>query len=494
MDPPANRRGVRTSLPPGTRVGRYTIVERIGAGGMAELLLARQDGPRRFAKPIALKLLHAHFAEDPEFIAMFEREARIAAGLVHPHVVQVLDVGVVDGEHFLALEFVHGRDLRRILSTLRGPLPLGGAVRGVADVARALQYLHTRSDATGRSLGLVHRDVTPANILVGFAGSVKLADFGIAKAADQTAHTRTGTLKGKFGYMAPEQYMQEEVDARSDLYALGVVLYESTTGRRAFAGAQTFSIMNRVLAGDYAPPQSVVPDYPAALASLVTRMLAVDPALRPQTAQEVVDALEAYATEAGLDTGNSALGEFASGLFGHPEEPSLVTPASPSASSPSITADELATSETPSLRTPSRGRARMVGLLAIGGVGIAIGGVAGWGIARGDPSAAEIVGAPAPEPGPTSPETDASPSPSRASARPEARPAAPEPEAPEPQAPAAEDAEGAVAPAGTASPTEPAARAPAKRRRGKAQRRRKTGDRSPGDTTGLPDMFPKAMQ
>jgi serine/threonine protein kinase len=232
MQESPKRRSVRTTLPAGTRVGRYTIVDRIGAGGMAELFLARQDGPRGFAKPIALKLLHAHIGEDPEFVAMFEREARVAAALVHPHVVQVLDIGVAEDEHFLALEFVHGRDLRRILVAQRGPLPLGPALRVVTDVAKALHYVHTRCDPHGRPLDLVHRDVSPANVLVGFAGSVKLADFGIAKAADQTAHTRTGTLKGKFGYMAPEQCLQQGVDARSDLFALGVVLYEATTGRR----------------------------------------------------------------------------------------------------------------------------------------------------------------------------------------------------------------------------------------------------------------------
>jgi serine/threonine protein kinase len=484
MDPPANARGVRTSLPPGTRVGRYAIVQRIGAGGMAELFLARQDGPRRFAKPVALKLLHAHFAEDPEFVAMFEREARIAAGLVHPNVAQVLDVGVAEGEHFLALEYVHGRDLRRILAAQRGPLPLGAAVRIVADVARALEYLHTRSDSSGRPLRLVHRDVTPANVLVGFAGSVKLADFGIAKTADQTAHTRTGTLKGKFGYMAPEQYLQEEVDAKSDLYALGVVLYEVTTGRRAFGGPQTFSIMNRVLAGDYAPPQTIVPEYPPALAEIVARMLAVDPGKRPENAAEVVDALERFAGEAGLDTRTDTLGAFVSALFDHPEEPSLVTPeVAPSSSVSAV----LQAVDEPSIEPPPRGRLRLFGLATIGVVGIAIGAIGGWRMAQDEPSTPAAVREPSvPAVSAIEPAEGDAPSP-------------PPPGGVEPardrevtgHAEPAADAAAVPAPASASASASPQARR-AKKPRRRATERPRAQPRD--DAADLSNMFPKAMQ
>ncbi|GEM_PF-4464246 len=394
MSDPPKPGGVRNSLPAGTRVGRYTIVDRIGAGGMAELFLARQDGPRGFAKPIALKLLHAHIAEDPEFVAMFEREARVAAALVHPNVVQVLDVGVADGERFLALEFVHGRDLRRILSAGRERLPLGCAVRIVRDIAKALHYVHTRGDSHGRPLQLVHRDVSPANVLVGFAESVvKLADFGIANAADQTAHTRTGTLKGKFGYMAPEQYLQQAVDPRTDLFALGVVLYEATTGRRAFAGAQTFSIMNRVLAGEYAAPESLVDDYPPALAGIVARLLAVDPAKRPASAQQVVEELDVFANEAGIDISAHTLAAHVSALFGHPGEPSLVTPELGETSRSLTFATR---SDHDALLSTVRTRPRLLrlGMLAtIGVVGIVVGGVGGWRMAPRDTNAHE----PAPE-------------------------------------------------------------------------------------------------
>jgi serine/threonine-protein kinase len=474
MGEPTKRRGVRTSLPAGTRVGRYTIVDRIGAGGMAELFLARQDGPRGFAKPIALKLLHAHIAEDPEFVAMFEREARVAAALVHPNIAQVLDIGVEEDEHFLALEFVHGRDLRRLLVAQRGPLPLGCAIRIVADVAKALQYVHTRCDPRGRPLDLVHRDVSPANVLVGFAGSVKLADFGIAKAADQTAHTRTGTLKGKFGYMAPEQYLQQAVDPRSDLFALGVVLYEATTGRRAFAGAQTFSIMNRVLAGDYAAPGSVVPDYPPALAAIVARLLSVDPALRPASAQAVIDELEDFASSAGIDARDDTLAAFVSALFDHPAEPSLDAPELPSTSTGLATLPGDETLALASTRKRTR-LPRMAALATIGVFGIVVGGVGGWRMARGDetplaPARESFVAAPAQPTAPIETQTPLS------------RTVTDEPTA------------SASAPAATL-PLEPVADPP-RRTANKSRRRAEPSRRAARDESSadLSEMFPKAMQ
>jgi serine/threonine protein kinase len=465
MQESPKRRSVRTTLPAGTRVGRYTIVDRIGAGGMAELFLARQDGPRGFAKPIALKLLHAHIGEDPEFVAMFEREARVAAALVHPHVVQVLDIGVAEDEHFLALEFVHGRDLRRILVAQRGPLPLGPAIRVVTDVAKALHYVHTRCDPHGRPLDLVHRDVSPANVLVGFAGSVKLADFGIAKAADQTAHTRTGTLKGKFGYMAPEQCLQQGVDARSDLFALGVVLYEATTGRRAFGGSQTFSIMNRVLAGDYAPPTTVVPDYPPALADIVARMLAVDPACRPPSAQAVVDELEAFARATSLDAREEALATHVSALFDHPAEPSLVTPDAPSTSAVIVTIPD----DAPTTSTRKPPRLSRMAALAIGVVGIVVGGVGGWRMARGEEPEPSVVPAASMLPLASTPEPVTSPN--------------------EPR-PENETTVSAPAPAPPAQPVVESRRAAAKKKHRRTDTRRRPAD----DDADLSEMFPKAMQ
>ncbi len=481
---------IRTSLPPGTVVGRYTIVDRIGAGGMAELFLARQDGPRGFAKPIALKLLHAHVAEDPEFVAMFEREARVAAGLTHPNIVQVLDVGVAGGEHFLALEHVHGRDLRRVLAAQRGPLPLGCAIRIVVDIARALDYVHARTGPEGAPLHLVHRDVSPANVLVGFAGAVKLADFGIAKAADQTAHTRTGTFKGKFGYMAPEQYLQQAADARSDLYSLGVVLYEATTGRRAFGGKQTFSIMNRALAGEYAAPAEVVEDYPSALADLVARLLDTDPAGRPARAGPVADELEAIAEALELDVSVGALSAWMRTLFDDPAEPTLRV--SSQSLPPSVV--DLAPEERPTRPTRrARGfRPSMIAFAAIGVIGIGVGAIGGWRMARGEPGPVDEEAAPTPTPTPVEATPPVEPS---APVHASDDAVAPSPSPPENSAAAVEptppnvDAE--VSGADGETPT--ASDATTRRRRKKPSR--KPDARPAAAPTQTPaGMFPKAMQ
>lgn len=312
------------TLQPGLVLGRYVVVDRLAAGGMAEVYLARVHGPPRFSKAIALKLLHPFLAADPTFVQMFEKEARIAATLDHPNIVQVLDVDSAGNERFLALEYVHGRDLGRVLAK-GGRLPLGVALRVVVDTARALHHAHTLRDSDGKALGLVHRDVSPANVLVAFHGGVKLADFGIAKATDQTAHTATGTFKGKFGYMAPEIYLQEALDARSDVFALGVVLYEATTGKRAFAG-ENVAVINKVLSGKYPPPRAHVEDYPDDLAAIVARAMALDAADRYPSAAAFADALEAFARSHDLDMRSELLAEQMRARFGEVGPPDLDVP------------------------------------------------------------------------------------------------------------------------------------------------------------------------
>jgi tRNA A-37 threonylcarbamoyl transferase component Bud32 len=372
FDAPTTR-SVRT-LQPGLVLGRYVVVDRIAAGGMAELYVARVNGPKSFEKAVALKLLHPHLADDPEFVRMFEKEARIAATLDHPNIVQVIDVDAVGAERFLVLEYVHGRDLRRILAKA-GPLPLGAAVRVVVDVARALHFAHGKRDAGGRLLGLVHRDVSPANVLVSFHGAVKLADFGIAKMVEHTSQTATGSIKGKFGYMAPEQYLQEGVDPRSDVFSLGVVLYEASVGKRAFAGDQPATIMNKVLDGDWVAPRTVVPDYPEALAAIVARALAVDPGERFASAAELAEALESFAAAAGLDTRTETLSARVRLLFGDPPPPAIDVEAR-TFGAVTLSDGEL----TLRRRVWARPRVAVIaGLLSVGGV---VGSLAGWAAAR----------------------------------------------------------------------------------------------------------------
>ncbi|MEX1365046.1 MAG: protein kinase [Nannocystaceae bacterium] len=327
MDLPANRQQTMRGLSPGTRLGRYAVVRRIGSGGMAELYLGRLDGPEGFVKPVALKLMHPHLSDDAHFARMFLKEARIAATLEHPSIVQVLDVGEFGGEYFMALEFVHGKDLRRVLADQRGtPMPLGCALRVVTEVGRALHYAHRLRDAGGRALGIVHRDVSPSNVLISYQGVAKLADFGVAKIAERNTATASGALKGKMGYMSPEQCLQEHVDARSDVFSLGVLLYETTTARRAFFAEQPIAVMNKVIDGRWRPPDHFVPDYPPRLHEIVAKALAVDVDRRYASVAQMLEALEAVVAELGLDTRIEALAAFMHGHYGRPELPELDVP------------------------------------------------------------------------------------------------------------------------------------------------------------------------
>ncbi len=283
-------------LPPGTRIGRYTLVRRVAMGGMAEVYLAQLRGAERFAKLVALKLILPQFAGDPEFARMFLDEARLASRLQHPNVTAVLDFGEHQGEHYITMEFVHGRHLLELMRAHRGrPLACEVALTIVSGVAAGLHHMHELRDHDGSPLGLVHRDVSPSNVLLSYEGAVKLTDFGIAKAVEHTSATRTGAFKGKVGYASPEQCRGEPIDRRSDLFALGILLYETTLGARAFSGPNEFAVLGRVARADYVPPSQIDPDYPPALAVLVAKALAVDPADRFATAAEFADALDAYA-------------------------------------------------------------------------------------------------------------------------------------------------------------------------------------------------------
>jgi hypothetical protein len=311
-------------LRPGTQLGRYTIVQRIGCGGMAEVYLARSDAMGGFAKAVALKVVHAHLVQEPVAVRSFLREARLAAGLDHPNVVQVVDVGVMGGEHTLVMEYVHGRDVGAILATLDEgqPMPLPSALRIVLDVCGALEYAHARCDANGEPLAIVHRDVSPSNVLVGFNGVVKLTDFGIAKIGAQSTTTTAGMLKGKFGYMSPEQSLGQPVDARSDVFSLGILLYETTTGSRAFFGANPFSIMNKAIECEYVAPADVVPGYPPQLASIIARCLLPEPDLRYPCVAELRRDLEAYAATVAV-ADRDELAAFMRELFDDPAAPDL---------------------------------------------------------------------------------------------------------------------------------------------------------------------------
>ncbi|UJR78615.1 Serine/threonine protein kinase [Sandaracinus amylolyticus] len=277
------------------RFGAYEIEKRLGAGGMAEVFLAQRRGPEGFAKRVALKRVLPGYNQDPEFVRLFQDEARLAARLDHPHIAGIHDFGEVEGTWFMAMEYVDGSDLRTLLSglgKLSQPMPTDLVLLVAADLASALLYAH-EVEIDGRPARIIHRDVTPSNILVSTDGAIRLADFGIAKAASHGHHTRTGIVKGKVPYMPPEQALGENMDHRVDLFALGVVLFECLAGKRPYVGVTELDTLQKISKGQHARLNDLAPHTPPALAEVVERLIRPDPSARFENAADVLDALAA---------------------------------------------------------------------------------------------------------------------------------------------------------------------------------------------------------
>jgi serine/threonine-protein kinase len=291
---------------------------------MAQIYLARQTGLGAFERHVVLKTILRERATDQRFVTMFLDEAKLAATLNHQNIAQVYEVDQADGAYFMAMEYVHGENARAILETTlrRGwTIPLELAVMIISGAAAGLHHAHERRGKNGQPLNIVHRDVSPANIMVGYDGSVKVLDFGIAKAEERATKTVGGTIKGKYGYMSPEQCKGKPIDRRSDIFALGICLYELTTLRRAFKGNDDFETMKRIVAGDVILPSVAVPGYPRELEAIVLTAMANDVNARFQTAQEMIEALDAFAVRAKLTGSNTAMGRFMVQLFGSKREP-----------------------------------------------------------------------------------------------------------------------------------------------------------------------------
>jgi serine/threonine protein kinase len=276
-------------------VGRYVIHDRIASGGMASVHIGRLRGPVGFSRTVAIKRMHPHFLTDPEFVSMFLDEARVATHVRHPNVVPTLDVVSTPREIFLVLEYAQGVTLSSLLRSAAAtgetmPLPVALAI--VSSVLHGLEAAHCATGPSGESLGLVHRDISPQNILVGPDGLARILDFGVAKASGRSQSTNAGTLKGKIAYMSPEQIRGGDVTRRADIYAAAVVLWESVTGRRLFHGANEASTLEQVLWGDVPTPRSQKPELPQALDDLVMRGLSRDPLARFDSAEAMATALE----------------------------------------------------------------------------------------------------------------------------------------------------------------------------------------------------------
>lgn len=300
-----------------TRLGRYTLLGRIGAGGMGEVFLARVEGPEGFEKRLALKRIAPALADDPRFRQRFAAEARLAAILEHPNVVQVYEFVEEAGALWLVMEYVDGGSLRAVLrraSEAGRPVPWPLFARIGADACAGLAYAHGLADGSGKRLGLVHRDVSPENLLLSRTGAVKLADFGLARAARGLSATRPGVLTGKPRYAAPERFEGREADDRADVFSLAATLYELFTGRPAFDGDDDAAVMHAVLAADAPDLASLRPDGPADLAPLLRWALARDPAARP-TAEALGARLAALAGRQAAEATPAALAAFVTALL-----------------------------------------------------------------------------------------------------------------------------------------------------------------------------------
>ncbi|MCB9621115.1 MAG: PEGA domain-containing protein [Sandaracinus sp.] len=277
--------------------GKYLLLERVNVGGMAEVFKAKAFGVEGFERLVAVKRILPSIAEDQEFITMFIDEAKIAVQLTHANIASIFDLGRVADSYFIAMEFVRGKDLRAIFDRVRKrgetvPVPMACYV--IMKVCEGLDYAHNKKDSAGRDLHLVHRDVSPQNILLSYDGEVKLIDFGIAKAANKAGKTQAGILKGKFGYMSPEQVRGLPLDRRSDIFSVGIVLYELLTGERLFVGESDFSTLEKVRNVEIMPPSTYNRKIPEELEQIVLKALAKDVEDRYQTAMDLHDDLQSF--------------------------------------------------------------------------------------------------------------------------------------------------------------------------------------------------------
>ena len=286
-------------------LGDYELIERVARGGMASLYLARRAGPRGFIRPVALKVVHPHLTEDSDFVEMFIDEANVCSRLNHPNVVHVEELGESDGQLFLVMEFVDGCSLGQILNMSRArdmPLSPGVVVYIVAEIAEGLHSAHELRGDQNEPLALVHRDVSPSNILLSRQGQPKIIDFGIAKFATRQHQTRTQQVKGKLAYMSPEQLRREPLDRRSDIYALGMVLWESLANRRAYAAKGEVDLLKQVMKGPPPSIETVRPGLSPALVAALQRALSPEPKHRFDTVLQFADALKDAVPEVGAVT------------------------------------------------------------------------------------------------------------------------------------------------------------------------------------------------
>lgn len=302
--------------------GKYSLLSHLATGGMAEVWLARQHGIEGFEKIVVIK--RARFLNDEDTTRRFLGEARLVATLEHPNIAQVYEIGIVNGFHFFVMEYVQGVDLSQVIRAALAKahgIPLASALYIVTHVCTGLHYAHEKRDGDGRPLQIVHRDVSPANVLISHDGAVKICDFGIAKVHSRTSeNTQEGMLLGKFSYMSPEQCQCKPLDRRSDVFSIGILLYELTTRSKLFRSANDFAVLQQIVEGSIPPPSSRVAGYPPELEHIVMKALAKSPDDRYPTAQALQLDLEAFAREQKLAMSSIGIASLMSALFGTPDD------------------------------------------------------------------------------------------------------------------------------------------------------------------------------
>ncbi|MFK7991134.1 MAG: serine/threonine-protein kinase [Sandaracinaceae bacterium] len=297
--------------------GRYTLLERIDVGGMAEVFRAVQRGAAGFERVVAIKRILPNIATDADVVRMFIEEAKLAVQLAHPNIAHISDLGELDGTYFIAMEFIDGHSLKTLWNRLRElerPMPVDAACYILSQVAEALHYAHFAEDAQGEPLGIIHRDVSPQNVLISFGGEVKVIDFGLAKASSRASQTQDGIVKGKLAYLSPEQAHGKEIDRRSDLFSLGICTWEMLTGERAFRRDDDRETVLAIRRGDVAP----ISDYaalPPALERIVLRALAKDRDERYRTALALREDVVGFVREHRLQFDRRDMTSLMRGIF-----------------------------------------------------------------------------------------------------------------------------------------------------------------------------------
>jgi len=351
----------RLSPVPFERIDDYAVVARLGQGGMAEVFLALSLGPSGFRKLVAIKRLHRHLQDDPASVELFLLEASLAARLQHPNVVQTHKVGTFEGQHFIAMEYLDGQPLNRVLNRLRSQeahMHPSLAAHFISDALDGLHYAHEARDYDGRPLGVIHRDVSPHNIFITFDGQVKLLDFGVARIGEPEAYAQGGVINGKFAYMAPEQALGERVDRRADVWGMGTTLWECLAGQRLFRGGSDVSVMQSSLTEDIPWVTDIAPEVPEQLARIVDKALQRDVDRRHRNALEFKEELDQWLFTQRSSRSRVAISATMRSLFidtierrretlreclsrvdgsdGFVAKPSVIDPPAPSVSVPSI--------------------------------------------------------------------------------------------------------------------------------------------------------------